>query len=268
VDRVLALGLAVSLAGAPGAGAGSTATPARASPVHGRVTMDNYSTDAGVPAVTFDHWSHRARYRCRVCHVDVGFALGAGETQVSAASNEDGRHCGACHDGKKRHEGRPVFRACRGWPRADAARGCTRCHTGATDDPGPGYGELARRLPADAAGNVDWAEATRRELVTPLDAAEGVSVKPPAMRMDRDVTIRAVGTWLTNVTFSHRKHAAWTGCELCHPEVFPIGRRGPAAGYGMEDVRGGRYCGVCHRNAAFPLVACQRCHAGEARPFR
>jgi c(7)-type cytochrome triheme protein len=267
VDCVLALGLAASLAAAVSGSADAPPVAGATTQVHGRVVMDNFSTRADVPAVTFDHWSHRTRYGCRVCHVDVGFALGAGETQVSAASNEDGLHCGACHDGERRYEGRPVFRACWGWPRADAARGCTRCHTGANADPGPGWEELTRRLSADAAGNVDWADAARRGLVRPLDVAEGVSQKPPAMRNDRDVTIRAVGTWLANVTFSHRKHAGWTGCELCHPEVFPLTRRG-AASYGMEDVRAGRYCGVCHRNAAFPLVACKRCHAEETRTFR
>jgi c(7)-type cytochrome triheme protein len=218
----------------------------------------------GLPAVAFDHWRHRAMYTCRVCHVDLGFSLRAGETEISAQTNEDGTHCGACHDGKTLHKGRPVFRACSGWPRADAARGCTRCHTGASDDPRPAYEELARRLPADAAGDIAWAAAVQRGLLEPRDTVEGVEVHAPAMRIDRDVTLGAKGTWMETVTFSHRKHAALNGCELCHPEIFPATAAGTAK-FRMGDVAAGEYCGVCHRNVAFPLDQCKRCHADEKR---
>jgi c(7)-type cytochrome triheme protein len=84
------------------------------------------------------------------------------------------------------------------------------------------------------------------------------------MKIDRDVTIAAVGTWLKNVTFSHRKHAVWNGCELCHPEIFPVTQRGSVK-FDMGTVRAGEYCGVCHRNVAFPLDACQRCHSEPER---
>jgi c(7)-type cytochrome triheme protein len=232
--------------------------------LHGRVVLDNFSSRLGNPAVAFDHWRHRAWYTCRVCHVDVGFATAAGETRVSASTNEDGQHCGACHDGKKQHDGRPIFRACSGWPRVDAARGCLRCHTGGTDDPRPAYDALARRLPVDAGGFIDWTAAIRQERITPVDTVEGVSLKRPTMRINRDVTIDAKGTWLGDVTFSHRRHASLNGCELCHPEVFPVTQRGSTR-FRMSDVQAGQYCGVCHRNVAFPLDACPRCHGSGAR---
>lgn len=256
----LALALAASVSGEPPDGA----APQRRGGIeqHGRVVLDNFSSKVGNPAVTFDHWRHRTLFTCRVCHVDVGFALGAGETGVTAAANEDGAYCGACHDGKTRHAGRVVFAACSGWPRADAARGCTRCHTGNRDDTRQAYQRLARALPADAAGFIDWEGAIRQGRITPADVIEGVTVKRPKMRIDRDVTMstEGKGTWLGNVTFSHRKHAAWNGCELCHPEVFPVTARG-ATRFRMADVQAGMYCGVCHRNVAFPLDECQRCHA-------
>lgn len=264
----LAVGLLAALAATADGGADAPPPPAIATvEVPGRVVLDAFSSRLGLPAVAFDHWRHRTMYTCRVCHADLGFALGAGETQVSAESNEDGSHCGACHDGETLHEGRPVFRACWGWPRADAARGCTRCHTGPSPDPGPRYEELRRRLPLDATGEIDWAAAARQGLVKPLDAVEGVPVKRPSMKLDRDLTIAAVGTWLKAVTFSHRRHAQWTGCGLCHPEVFPVTARG-AARYRMDDVRAGRYCGACHGSVAFALDACQRCHAEDRRPMR
>jgi c(7)-type cytochrome triheme protein len=264
----------LALAAAVAAQAGEDAAPVSLHPadaLHGRVVLGGSGSRLAapesrfaVPAVAFDHWRHRAMFTCRVCHVDVGFALAAGETGVSAATNEAGEHCGACHDGKRRHAGRPIFAACAGWPLVDAARGCTRCHVGATAGPGRGYAEFREAMPLDSADYVDWAAAERRGLVAPEDHVEGLSDARPPMRIDRDVTIAAVGTWLENVTFSHRKHAAWTGCELCHPDVFPLTQRGSVR-YDMAAVQDGRYCGVCHRNVAFPLDACRRCHSHEAR---
>ena len=68
---------------------------------------------ARLAPVVFDHWVHRARYTCRLCHVDVGFAMKAGATGIRAADNIAGQYCGACHDGRRQSaEGRKVFAAC------------------------------------------------------------------------------------------------------------------------------------------------------------
>ncbi len=96
----------------------------------------------------------------------------------------------------------------------------------------------------------------------PADAVDGVSTKRASMKIDRDVEIRAMGTWMNGVTFSHRKHVAWIACELCHPEIFPVTRRGSVK-YDMDAMRAGRHCGACHLNVAFPLSTCERCHAGQ-----
>jgi c(7)-type cytochrome triheme protein len=263
--RTLALAVLLAATGAPAEAEKPAAAPVYATvELRGRVLLDGSSTRAGLPAVTFDHWRHRLLYSCRVCHVDLGFAMKAGETQISAAGNESGAHCGACHDGKRVQDGTPIFRACYGWPRADAARGCTRCHTGPDRGPGAGYEELKQALPADVAGGIDWAAAARRGLVRPVDAVEGVTLKRTPLRIDRDVEIRPAGTWMSDVTFSHKRHVTWVGCELCHPEVFPVTRR-DAVRYGMPELRAGRYCGACHLNVAFPLATCRRCHSGEDR---
>jgi c(7)-type cytochrome triheme protein len=260
---VLALVLAVALAAPAADGPEHKPEPVYATvAIHGRVVLDNFSTDTGMPAVVFDHWRHRVLYTCRVCHVDVGFAMKAGETRVSAVTNENGTHCGACHDGKMQSAGHPIFRACYGWPRNDPARGCPRCHAGARAGPGADYAAFARAMPVDVAGEIDWAAAARRSLIRPADEVEGVTLKRTAMRIDRDVEIRPLGSWMNGVTFSHKRHVTWIGCELCHPEVFPVTRRGSVK-YDMAEMRTGRHCGACHVTVAFPLSTCQRCHAGE-----
>jgi c(7)-type cytochrome triheme protein len=138
------------------------AAPTPAPSDHGRVVLQNFTPGTPMGPVQFDHWRHRARHTCRVCHVDVGFAMAAGETKVSAATNRGGFHCGACHDGKTTWQGAAVFAACSGEPAraADEAR-CRRCHE--RGDPAQrrrDYEAFAQGLPRrGAAGAVDWEEA-------------------------------------------------------------------------------------------------------------
>jgi c(7)-type cytochrome triheme protein len=243
---------------------------ARASPVElvtprvfGRVVLEQSSAQAGMPSVVFDHGPHRAAYACRVCHVDLGFAMRAGETKITAESNESGTHCGACHDGKRQHRGKPIFRACSGWPRPDPARGCTRCHSGGRAGLSARYLALEATLPCDANGLVDWAAALRRGVVTPLEHLDpGVGRAP--MKLDRDLSFGSAGRWMREVTFSHRKHVAWTACEMCHPDVFPVTKAGTVR-MKMQQIWAGQWCGACHQTVAFPLDECGRCHQEEGR---
>lgn len=226
----------------------------------GRVVLEGASSLAGVAPVVFDHWRHRANFSCRLCHIDVGFAMQAGASGIGRASNAAGLHCGACHDGKRTLSGRTVFAACSPAGPEEPGAGCGRCHAGANPArTRSDYLSFAARLPTSAGGYVDWEKAEERGLVRPIDILEGVSIVRPAMRLDRDIPIEAKGTWIGDVTFSHRKHAVWNGCEVCHPEIFPVTRRGSVR-FDMRDVRSGRYCGACHRSVAFPLSSCQRCH--------
>ena len=56
----------------------------------GRVYLDNYSEKAGVVPVVFDHWLHRAKFTCRVCHIDIGFAMQNKATGINTADNMNG----------------------------------------------------------------------------------------------------------------------------------------------------------------------------------
>ena len=73
------------------------APPARAE--FGDVVINNFSEDAGMPPVVFPHWFHRVRFRCKVCHSDLGFEFKAGGNDINMLNIIDGEYCGACHDG-------------------------------------------------------------------------------------------------------------------------------------------------------------------------
>ena len=88
--RVLAaLALGAVLGGAP---PGSRAE-------YGDVVINNFSDASGMRPVVFPHWFHRIRYRCKVCHADLGFKFKAGGNEINMVKVIDGQFCGACHNG-------------------------------------------------------------------------------------------------------------------------------------------------------------------------
>ena len=50
---------------------------------YGNVVINNFSEKNNIAPVVFPHWLHRSKYTCRVCHVDIGFAMKAGETGIT-----------------------------------------------------------------------------------------------------------------------------------------------------------------------------------------
>jgi c(7)-type cytochrome triheme protein len=67
---------------------------------YGDVVMNNYSDAAGMRPVVFPHWFHRVRFRCKVCHADLGFKFQAGGNRIDMVKIIDGQYCGACHNGE------------------------------------------------------------------------------------------------------------------------------------------------------------------------
>ena len=67
---------------------------------YGDVVINNYSDAAGMRPVVFSHWFHRVRFRCKVCHGDLGFEFKAGGNQINMLKIFDGEFCGACHNGQ------------------------------------------------------------------------------------------------------------------------------------------------------------------------
>jgi c(7)-type cytochrome triheme protein len=67
---------------------------------YGDVVINNFSDAAGMRPVIFPHWFHRVRFRCKVCHADLGFQFKAGGNQIDMLKIIDGQFCGACHNGE------------------------------------------------------------------------------------------------------------------------------------------------------------------------
>lgn len=67
---------------------------------YGDIVINNYSDAAGMRPVIFPHWFHRVRFRCKVCHADLGFQFKAGGNEINMLKVIDGQYCGACHNGE------------------------------------------------------------------------------------------------------------------------------------------------------------------------
>jgi c(7)-type cytochrome triheme protein len=67
---------------------------------YGDVVINNYSDAAGMRPVIFPHWFHRVRFRCKVCHADLGFQFKAGGNEINMLKIIDGQFCGSCHNGE------------------------------------------------------------------------------------------------------------------------------------------------------------------------
>ena len=86
---------------------------------YGDVVINEVSDDAGMRPVVFPHWFHRIRFRCKVCHGDLGFKFEAGGNGINMLKIIDGEYCGACHNGNV----------------AWSIENCDLCHSGIPNTP-------------------------------------------------------------------------------------------------------------------------------------
>jgi c(7)-type cytochrome triheme protein len=96
------------------------------------VVINNFADAAGMRPVVFPHWFHRIRFRCKVCHADLGFKFKAGGNKITMAKIIEGKFCGACHNGEI----------------AWTVENCGMCHSGIPGTPTHFHGSTVQRLVA------------------------------------------------------------------------------------------------------------------------
>jgi c(7)-type cytochrome triheme protein len=217
---------------------------------YGNVVMRRKSMKAGMAPVVFSHWSHRTRFTCRVCHLELGFSMRSGDTGITREQYMAGKYCGACHDGKT------AFTA-----RDEDPLQCVKCHTRDTRSLEERFEKFSSRLPMATFGNgIDWSEALRIGRISPVN-----SILTPRFTMQFPEKLKTpikLGTSSprSEAVFSHKDHFEELDCSSCHPDIFNIKKKGTEA-FTMERNIYGEFCGVCHMRVAFPMNDCRRCHA-------
>jgi len=88
------------------------------------VVLNRLSEKSGMRPVVFPHWFHRIRFRCKVCHSELGFKMRAGSNIVQMNDIINGKFCGMCHNGQV----------------AWSADRCDLCHSGKRGLPSGIYG--------------------------------------------------------------------------------------------------------------------------------
>jgi c(7)-type cytochrome triheme protein len=231
-------------------------------PEYGRVILGQNVDRPEQAPVVFEHWIHRSMFTCRVCHVDIGFAMKTNASGIKPADIQRGYYCGSCHNARMMHGDRPVFAGCGPRNTAEDQKRCERCHS---------YGKVVRseydftrfsaNLPKERFGNgIDWEKSEQLGLIKPADLVEGISIKRNSLAVQKDFALNPKLEGMPDIIFSHKKHTVWNGCELCHPEIF-FGVKKGATKYTMVDIFEGKSCGACHSTVAFPAMDCQRCHS-------
>lgn len=126
VRKLLVVGLLVSM--------GMIFAPQSSRAEYADVVINNYADAAGMRPAVFPHWFHRIRFRCKVCHADLGFKFKAGGNEITMAKIIDGKFCGACHNGEI----------------AWSVENCAMCHSGIPGTPTHFHGSTLQRLVAPA----------------------------------------------------------------------------------------------------------------------
>jgi len=221
---------------------------------YGNVVINNLSEQNHIAPVVFNHWLHRALYTCRICHVDLGFAMQAGGTGIKEADNVNGLYCGACHDNKLAFgpEKKTTF--------GNTEKFCDRCHSqGKKVTFVKDFYVFTKGFPPARFGNkVDWLQAETKGLIKLTDQLPGITIPRKALKIPLDSEIKGKEAGMPDIIFSHQKHAVWNGCELCHPDIFGVTKKSSV--YSMQEIFEGKFCGACHGKVAFVNLDCQLCH--------
>lgn len=222
---------------------------------YGTIVINNYSEEARMAPVEFPHWLHRSKYTCRLCHVDLGFAMVTGETMIHEEDNQNGLYCGACHDGKR------AFTVKSSDSKEPDTSNCDRCHSlGKGIQPKRDFYEFVKNFPPSRFGNrVDWLKAEEKGYVKLQDYLKGISIRRDKLNVPQEIVMDADFAEMPDIIFSHEKHAVWNGCELCHPQIFNIKKTSTV--FSMQEIFDGKFCGACHGKVAFTNMDCQLCHA-------
>jgi len=64
------------------------------------VVLNRIAEKNDMRPVIFPHWFHRIRFRCKVCHHELGFEMRAGANEITMGKIIDGQYCGMCHNGE------------------------------------------------------------------------------------------------------------------------------------------------------------------------
>lgn len=224
---------------------------------------------AKVNPVVYPHWLHRTWFRCKVCHLDI-VKPKKGSNNIDMKKIEEGKVCGACHNGKL------AF---------GVKDNCKRCHSLTPDGKveGPIYSpdnipddefkKIAQKfgaswnpeamgkdgLPRDRFGFIDWIKMIDMGVVKPTHS---LNPEDKDVIKDSAILFHVLSDFEDDVLFSHKVHTYWMECKMCHDSLFKAEAGGNRIR--MKDmVISQNFCIHCHGKVSFPAASCTNCHRWE-----
>lgn len=225
--------------------------------------------DAG--KVVFSHNLHISQKgmnnNCKACHNAI-FNMKK-KVRHTMAEMEEGKSCGACHDGRQ----------------AFSLKECARCHlvkeitykvkaTGETR-----FSHQTHLLVAPDCGSCHPAlfAAGPNKRVTMAEMKKGKSCGAchdgkksfdisdcGRCHPTREITFKSKSAGAT--PFSHKKHTELRTCDACHTKIYAIGKNRPVS---MAEMGRGKSCGACHNGKdAFNIDDCGKCHPVKDLEYR
>ncbi len=238
-------------------------------------TMSRAESSPGT--VTFSHTSHAVVGTCTTCHAkDFKMKRGA-SGPITLAAKQEGKFCGACHDGKRAFGGRVAF----------AIDECERCHrdtpeppttatppaTAAAPTPPPAARTPSPSTAAKAPSAPEASEclachgdaSLKREAARP-GRGPSVHVEPALLAASPHASLSCVQCHRT-ATVPHDATLPRVRCADCHaepPKTLATGAHGGPSGPA---------CTTCHgthdikRPAAMGIQRCAACHGREVTAY-
>ena len=210
---------------------------------------------------TFSHVDHLKMFKCEECHSAI-FVGGIRSIRYTMPQMEQGKSCGACHDGKT----------------AFGVNGnCEKCHPSSPPD---------RIFTIKDAGTVKFSHVRHRDVFLCGQCHNGIVAAGVASRrftmseMEKGKSCgachdgkTAFGVKTCNIChpvketlfsddarFSHDKHLAVYSCTDCHNKLYSAGPDNKR--FSMAQMEKGASCGSCHDGSTVFSVKgdCDTCH--------
>ncbi len=213
-------------------------------------------------SLTFSHGKHLGVYTCSDCHDGI-FKTSRDNPHYSMLQMEQGKSCGACHEGKtafsvkgdciKCHQVRDITLAGEALfshkQHLDMSFACNDCH-----------GKLFKT--GNERHSHIMAEMEQGKSCGAChEGKTAFSVKGDCQKCHKG--LKEVSFKAFNARFSHTKHVTLFKCAECHSSLFIGGTR--SVRYTMPQMEQGKSCGACHDGqTAFAVTAnCDKCHTGN-----
>ena len=211
--------------------------------------------------VRFSHTRHLQSLQCSACHTML-YATGFNKT-VSMSEMEEGKSCGACHNGQKAfsidqcdscHPTKDiVFKVKETGPTLFSHKNhiktydCSACHT--------------KLYAAGANKRVSMAAMEKGKSCGACHNAKEAFAVSECQKCHpvKEITFKVAKA--SNVKFSHKAHLSMYKCGDCHTGTFPTKTGNKPVT--MAEMKTAKSCGACHDGkAAFSVQEnCDSCHA-------